>query len=162
MPTRRVGLQQCVHSFFSIRENPCSPFQPCSISTKQLDDTVHSHKSIYFLCASARDHFFNQKSSASDFFDIDHRLTTVEFWSAPAWRSFLSQPALSNLLLPERKGKRCQGTALHKPTTCCHSFDSCHSWFVDSLIPTSEPFHIAHADSENRPTAMRSLFLFDP
>jgi len=43
-----------------IRENPCSPFHPCSISTKQLDDTVHSHKSLIFplrRCASARDHF---------------------------------------------------------------------------------------------------------
>ena len=47
------------------------------------------------------------------------------------------------------------------PTACCHSFDSSHSWFEYSLIPTSEPFHIAHADSEIRPTAMRNGS-FDP
>jgi hypothetical protein len=33
MPTRKVGLHQCVHSFFSIRDNPFSPFHPCSTST---------------------------------------------------------------------------------------------------------------------------------
>ena len=41
--------------------------------------------------------------------------------------------------------------------TYCDSFNSSHSWFEYSLIPTSEPFHIAHADSENRPTATRPL-----
>ena len=35
-----IGLQQCVHSFFSIRDNPFSPFNPCSISTKQLDTNM--------------------------------------------------------------------------------------------------------------------------
>ena len=30
--------------------------------------------------------------------------------------------------------------------TYCDSFNSSHSWFEYSLIPTSEPFHIAHAD----------------
>jgi len=53
--------------------------------------------------ASARDHFFNQKPSASDFFNIVIRLTAAQFWSTPAWRSFLSQSALSALSLPQWK-----------------------------------------------------------
>ena len=40
-------------------------------------------------------------------------------------------------------------------STVCDSFNSSHSWFEYSLIPTSEPFDIAHADSESRPTATR-------
>ena len=57
------------------------------------------------------------------------------------------------------KRKRCQGTALQSPRACCHSFDSCHSWLKFSLS-TPEPFHIAHADSESRPTTTRALALF--
>ena len=104
-----------------IRENPCSPFHPCSISTKQLDTDSHllclgtpsaangATLFTFLRGASARDHFFNQKSSASDIFNIDLRLTTVEFWSAPAWRSFLSQSALSALSLTGMKRKAVPG-----------------------------------------------------
>ena len=41
--------------------------------------------------------------------------------------------------------------------TCCHSFDSCHSWLSS---PTPEPFQVTHADSENRPTAIHLPFYF--
>ena len=98
-----------------IRDNPCSPFHPCSISTKQHDDTVCSHNCSLFLCVLAP----------------------------------LRESTSFTCVLP---------TA----ATYCDSFNSSHSWFEYSLIPTSEPFHIAHADSESRPTATRSLFLFDP
>ena len=40
MPIRRIGLQQCVHSFFSIREYPFSPRHPCSTSTNKLDNNM--------------------------------------------------------------------------------------------------------------------------
>jgi len=36
-----------------IRDNPRSPFHPCSISTKQLDDPVCSHNYSFFLCVMA-------------------------------------------------------------------------------------------------------------
>ena len=67
-------------------------------STIQFTLTSQFISSAPRLCARS---LFNQKSSASDIFNIDLRLTTVEFWSAPAWRSFLSQSALSALSLTE-------------------------------------------------------------
>jgi len=71
------------------------PFHPCSTSTNKLDNNMilplvpaaHrlASKRCYPFCfplrlrASARDHFFNQKSSASDIFNSDVRLTRLRF-----------------------------------------------------------------------------------
>ena len=78
--------------------------------------------------ASARDHFSIRSHQRPTSSDIDLRLTTAEFWSAPAWRSFLSQSALSALFAAGMKRKAVPGHRTPKPTACCHSFDSCHSW----------------------------------